>query len=59
MPFTANSTYGTVAYSTGTFYDQSKIVANDGTTLSSATLATVSDLAIPGVLYLYRGSTYD
>ena len=47
MPFTANSTYGTVAYSTGTFYDQSKIVANDGTTLSSATLATISDLSIP------------
>ena len=47
MPFTSNSTYGTVQYNTGTFYDQSKIVANDGTTLSSATLATVSDLAIP------------
>jgi len=47
MAFTSNSTYGTVQYNTGTFYDQSKIVANDGTTLSSATLATVSDLAIP------------
>ena len=47
MPFTSNSTYGTVQYNTGTFYDQSKIVANDGTTLSSATLATISDLAIP------------
>ena len=47
MPFTNNSTYGTTHYSTGTFYDQSKIVANDGTTLSSATLATISDLSIP------------
>ena len=47
MAFTNNTTYGTTAYSTGTFYDQSKIVANDGTTLSSATLATISDLSIP------------
>ncbi len=47
MPFTNNTTYGTTHYSTGTFYDQSKIVANDGTTLSSATLATISDLSIP------------
>ena len=47
MPFTSNSTYGTVQYSTGTFYDQSKIIANDGASLSSATLATVSDLSIP------------
>ena len=47
MPFTSNSTYGTVQYSTGTFYDQSKIIANDGASLSSASLATVSDLSIP------------
>ena len=47
MPFTNNTTYGTTAYSTGTFYDQSKIVANDGSSLSSATLATQSELSIP------------
>ena len=47
MPFTSNSTYGTVAYSTGTLYDNSKILANDGSSLSSATLATQSDLSIP------------
>ena len=47
MAFTNNSTYGTTVYSTGTFYDQSLILANDGSSLSSATLATVSELAIP------------
>ena len=47
MAFTNNTTYGTTAYSTGTFYDQSLILANDGSDLSSATLATVSELAIP------------
>ena len=47
MPFTSNSTYGTVAYSTGTLYDNSKILANDGSSLSSATLATQSELSIP------------
>ena len=47
MAFTSNTTYGTTAYNTGTFYDQSKLVANDGSSLSSATLATQSDLSIP------------
>ena len=47
MPFTRNSTYGTVAYSTGTLFDNSKILANDGSSLSSATLATQSALSIP------------
>jgi len=47
MAFTNNTTYGTTVYSTGTFYDQSLILANDGASLSSATLATVSELAIP------------
>ena len=47
MPFSSNSTYGTVAYSTGTLFDQSKILANDGSSLSSATLATQSDFSIP------------
>ena len=47
MAFTNNTTYGTTAYSTGTFFDQSLILANDGSSLSSATLATVSELAIP------------
>ena len=47
MPFTSNSTYGTVAYSTGTLFDNSKILANDGSSLSSATLATQSDFSIP------------
>ena len=47
MAFTNNTTYGTTVYSTGTFYDQSLILANDGSSLSSATLATVSELAIP------------
>ena len=47
MAFTSNTTYGTTAYNTGTFYDQSKLVANDGSSLSSATLATQSELSIP------------
>ena len=47
MPFTSNSTYGTVNYSTGTLYDNSLILANDGSSLSSATLATQSALSIP------------
>ena len=47
MAFTNNTTYGTTAYNTGTFYDQSKLVANDGSSLSSATLATQSALSIP------------
>ena len=47
MPFSSNSTYGTVAYSTGTLFDNSKILANDGSSLSSATLATQSALSIP------------
>ena len=47
MPFTTNSTYGTVKYSTGTLYDNSAILANDGSSLSSATLATQSALSIP------------
>ena len=47
MAFTNNTTYGTTAYSTGTFYDSSKILANDGSSLSSATLATQSALSIP------------
>tara|TARA_R100001463_G_C3461267_1_gene214889 strand:- start:51 stop:602 length:552 start_codon:yes stop_codon:yes gene_type:complete len=47
MPFTTNSTYGTVQYSTGTLYDNSAILANDGSSLSSATLATQSALSIP------------
>ena len=46
MAFTNNTTYGTTAYSTGTFYDQSIIVANDGSDLSSNTLATQSALTI-------------
>jgi len=47
MPFTNNTTYGTTAYNTGTLFDSSKILANDGSSLSSATLATQSDLSIP------------
>jgi len=47
MPFTSNSTYGTVQYSTGTFFDSAKILANDGDSLSSNTLATQSGLSIP------------
>jgi len=47
MPFYSNSTYGTVSHTSGTFYDQGKILANDGASLSSATLATQSALNIP------------
>ena len=47
MPFSSNSTYGTVAYSTNSFYDNSLILANDGSSLSSNTLATQSALSIP------------
>ena len=47
MAFTSNTTYGTTAYTTGTFYDNGAILANDGSSLSSATLATQSALSIP------------
>tara|TARA_R100000781_G_scaffold99421_1_gene63004 strand:+ start:41 stop:592 length:552 start_codon:yes stop_codon:yes gene_type:complete len=47
MPFHSNSAKGTVQYSTGTFYDQSKLVANDTSDAGGTTLATVSDLSIP------------
>ena len=47
MAFTNNTTYGTTAYTTGTFYDNGAILANDGSSLSSATLATQSALSIP------------
>ena len=45
MPFTNNTTRGTVIYSPPTW--EIKILANDGSSLSSATLATQSDLSIP------------
>ena len=45
MPFNTNSTYGNVVYSSPTW--ETKILTNDGTTLSSATLATVSELDVP------------
>ena len=47
MAFTSNTTYGTTAYTSGTFYDNGAILANDGSSLSSATLATQSGLSIP------------
>jgi len=47
MPFNSNTDRGTVVYTTPGFYDQSLILANDGSTLSSATLATQSALSIP------------
>ena len=47
MAFTNNTTYGTTAYTTGTFYDNGAILANDGSSLSSNTLATQSALSIP------------
>jgi len=47
MPFYSNSSQGTVQYTTGTFFDQGKILANNGAAFASATLATVSDLSIP------------
>ena len=46
MAFNSNTTYGTTVYSTGTFFDNAKIVANDGSSLSSNTLATQSGLTI-------------
>ena len=45
MPFTNNTTRGTVVYSPPTW--ECKILANDGSSLSSATLATQSELSIP------------
>jgi len=47
MPFTTNSTQGTVQYTTGSFYDKSIIIANDTSSLSSNTLATQSGFTIP------------
>ena len=47
MAFNSNTTYGTTVYTTGTFYDNGAILANDGSSLSSATLATQSALSIP------------
>ena len=47
MPFNSNTTYGTTVYTTGTFFDNGAILANDGSDLSSATLATQSALSIP------------
>ena len=38
MPFTTNTAQGTVQYTTGSFYDQSLIIANDTDALSSNTL---------------------
>ena len=46
MAFNSNTTYGTTVYTTGTFFDNAKIVANDGSSLSSNTLATQSGLTI-------------
>ena len=47
MPFTANSTYGTVAYTSTGWYDNGLILPNDTSDAASTTLATVSDLSIP------------
>ena len=47
MPFTANSTYGTVAYTSTGWYDNGLILPNDTSDASGTTLATVSDLSIP------------
>lgn len=47
MPFTTNSTQGTVQYTTGSFYDKSIIIANDTDSLSSNTLATQAGFTIP------------
>tara|TARA_R100000152_G_C6642125_1_gene86370 strand:+ start:75 stop:614 length:540 start_codon:yes stop_codon:yes gene_type:complete len=49
MPFNSNTAQGTVVYSSPTW--ETKILANDGTTLSSATVATVSELDIPIAKY--------
>ena len=47
MPFTTNTAQGTVQYTTGSFYDQSLIIANDTASLSSNTLATQDGFTIP------------
>ena len=47
MPFTSNSTYGTVAYTSNGWYDNGLILPNDTSDAASTTLATVSDLKIP------------
>jgi hypothetical protein len=47
MPLYTNTSKGTVAYTSGTFFDQGKILANNSSPFASATLATVSDLSIP------------
>ena len=47
MPFTSNSTYGTVAYTSTGWYDNGLILPNDTSDAGGTTLATVSDLSIP------------
>jgi len=47
MPFTNNTTQGTTAYTTGTFFDHGIILANDSATLSSATPAVETAFNIP------------
>jgi len=47
MPFTSNSTYGTVSYTSSGWYDNGLILPNDTSDASGTTLATVSDLSIP------------
>tara|TARA_R100001082_G_C4279458_1_gene123258 strand:+ start:68 stop:613 length:546 start_codon:yes stop_codon:yes gene_type:complete len=50
MPFTTNTTQGTTAYTTGTFFDHGIILENDASTLSSATPAVESafNIAVGG-----------
>ena len=47
MPFTSNTTQGTVAYNPGGFFNNGAVVANDGSDLVHGSLTAVSDFDIP------------
>tara|TARA_R100001594_G_scaffold1102_3_gene4646 strand:+ start:463 stop:1008 length:546 start_codon:yes stop_codon:yes gene_type:complete len=47
MPFTSNTTQGTVSYQPSGFFNQGAIVANDGSALIHTALTAVSEFAIP------------
>ena len=47
MPFTSNTTQGTVAYNPSGFFNNGTVVANDGSALVHTGLTAVSDFDIP------------
>lgn len=47
MPFTSNTTQGTVVYNPSGFFNQGTVVANDGSALIHTALTSVSEFEIP------------